>query len=183
MACILAIHLSFQSWVQTLAIKEIAQRDSAYYQARAAEDARANAQLQAETARSLQEALGRFADDPNDVAVALWQEGPHMFASVATNARVRAALERHLLQRLAKGGHRPARSPARRRPTPAPAPLLPPPAFGEPLQEAALAAWRRAQEPEADPEPKEESEGGGGLALTFRMRLEMGSTMVSSPFH
>jgi hypothetical protein len=164
MACIMAIHMSFQSWVHTLAIKEIAQRDSAYYQARAAEDARANAEQQAETVRSLQEALSRFADNPNDVAVALWQEGPHMFASVATNARVRAALEHHerLNEEAAGGGnpfshHRPARSPARTRP--APPPLLPPPAFGEPLQEAALGAWRRAQDKDGEGEGEGEGDG------------------------
>ena len=88
-----------------------------------------------------------------------------MFASVATNARVRAALEHH--ERLAEeAAARPARSPAAARAARAAAASA---RLWRAAAKAALAAWRRAQEPEADPEPKEESEGG---ERTDRSRLE-----------
>ena len=97
LACIAVVSIvgGLQMALFVVALRELAKRDSAYVAARSAEDARATAQLQADSIMALRDALARFGDDANDVAVAMIKEGPHMLATVATQAGLKRILEGH----------------------------------------------------------------------------------------
>jgi hypothetical protein len=110
-ACIVAMHCSFMVWVHSVAVRGVAARDSAYYHARATADARAAGEAQAEAAGALQRALARFGGNADDVTVAFVQEGPHMLATVATNAGIRRILGTYERECAAAAAPAPASAP------------------------------------------------------------------------
>lgn len=153
--CIVTMHCSFMVWVHSVAVRGVAARDSAYYHARATADARAVGEAQAEAAGALRSALGRFGGNADDVAVALVQEGPHMLATVATNAGIRRILGTY--ERECAAAAAPADADARRRPTRSPArrrPAFPMPAM--PGMPTLHTTGSRAAAPVAAPLPTEE---------------------------
>ena len=112
--CVLSVVGGLQLALFVGALRELAKRDSAYVAARNAEDARATAQLQADSVMALRDALARFGNDANDISVAMIKEGPHMLATVATNAGLKRILEAH--ERALRPGEvdAPRRAPASR---------------------------------------------------------------------
>lgn len=163
-ACIVTMHCSFMVWVYSVAVRAVAARDSAYYHARATADARAAGEAQAEAAGALQSALARFGGNADDVTVAFVQEGPHMLATVATNAGIRRILGTYERECAAAAAPAPARAPARgvgatrQRPARSPArrrPAVPMPSM--PAMPTVHTTGSRAAAPVAAPSPTGEA--------------------------